>query len=778
MVKRYYIALLAFVIVLLVAAFYPVEHGRVISFGVDSYQTHRPIFGSVTQGQHISGDRDVLGVGAIIVNYRKAEKVSPVEISLEDSNNKTVLAKATINPEQLQDDEFVPAFFDSPVSLPESGANVVFSAPQATKDTLLALRFDPESTLTRLENGKEQSGSLALKIYEQVPAWSALQNEVKTEPQIWIRTLFVTLAALLVALIATQVGWNRAAPRTQTIIKISFILLLLVSALISRISAISHMGGVSGGDPYNYLLISQSLMRLENPFEGVKRLPGYPLFLIPALASDSIDDHTYMRVFSVVAGTLAIGMLFLLTRALNLPWAVQVMAPTLLAWQKDFFIVSTRPEPYTLYALLLLTSLYLFFTMTTPKRQLLFGLAIGYAAMTRQEGFVLAATLGFLSLFYWRSITQVSDPNPRLFSKSILLPYVRAFLPALALVLPFFLNNTFIYGNPLYTEYFEGERLQIVDSAPAFTDAAGATWGVLSSMWKNSWENLERIEITHPFFIAGFIFVLAWWLLWETIGRKYLRQTLLILAPIATAVFIFFVYITIYNPNSLISPTAQFTAGMLLASIVPFISYTKTKGIVIVLVLISQVMIATWFHPFAKHYQQSYPLMLLMISTALLSGPFLAERSVTPAFLRKYSFATFTAVLLFPFILVAFSLQSKVSVIIDETNADAALDSVVYRAVLYALKQERPVGFDQVYLQGQVYFGSEGIKNAYPAEETATIAEEEAWLAEKKPKTMLVTNANNIFKTPPTTWKLLKTFKAEGKQERLFESAVYSTQDN
>lgn len=540
---------------------------------------------------------------------------------------------------------------------------------------------------------------------------------------------------------------------------ISWIIIGCIAAigLMSKIWVINQFGGVSGGDAYNYLFITQSLISGDNPFENTKRLPGYPLTLAPFMLSEKIDIEYTMRAIQIAASIWAVAMVTLITRSLKLPWVVAICASAILTFQKDFFWTSMRPEPYTLYTALLLTAVWLFIEIQnkpTYWRYIVFGITIGYAAMTRQEGFVLAAVLGICSALY-----EIYSAYHTKSIRTSTIRFTAMYLPALLIVLPFFIHNVSKYGNPLYTPYLEGDRLQIVDSFLAFQDATGATWGIISSMWKPAWDQLERVEFTSDLFLISAAGLFAWY--WYSQksnknAKSSLPHLFIGVSFIGLSLYYFLIEEKIFNATVPI-----ITSAWIIVSIPLFLFKTKWKGALLLLITLSQVGIATWFHPFAKHYQQVYPIIVLMLATVIL------------AYMPKSRVARLTVLIagMIPFILISSLLHNHINASIDEANEDAALDSVVYRATRYAKELNKHTGFDQAYLPARFYFDP-GI-NFFDDEE-APAHKRIDWLRQQKIKILVVTNTTKTFETPDPNWKILKTFKASGKHEFIFVSTVYA----
>jgi hypothetical protein len=575
-------------------------------------------------------------------------------------------------------------------------------------------------------------------------------------------TVAITIAGAF-ALLAARVGWNTQPAAGRRRIELGIIITLAIISIGARLTWIPFFHGARGGDPYNYLFITKAISRLENPFETTKRLPGYPLVLLPAYWSSSIDDIVYMRTVSAISSGATLILVALLARTLKLPWSVQLGTVILLSVQKDFWWTSLRPEPYTFYTALLFASLFLFFHLHKPRTQIMFSAAVGYAAITRQEGFALALLLGIAAIALYRK---------KLWWKG----YVYSFLPALFIVLPFFANSLVQYGNPLYTPYFEGEKLQIVDSWEAFKDNLGATWGILGTLWRPLWHHLYRIPLTEPLLAVSVLVTTTWWAILNATrasGKTYLHTSLIV---VMTGLWIgVIVWLTTISKKQFSDLTMLATAGILLASTIPFFATTRWRGGIVWLVLASQLLIATWFLPFPKYYQQSYPLLILLTATTLfapLTGPpTIKNQSHIKRFLIALPPTLYYWVILTPFITVSTLLASERVIVMDEHNHDAALDHVTYEAVQAALHLPGPHGIEQGYLSARLYF--EGRAFYFNGDEHEPREKQLAWLREHNIRTLVTTNASSLFDEPETSWQRVFSKKAEGDDERIFKSSVY-----
>lgn len=739
----------------------PVNQRDIITKGIDRYDYHRPIFADHTQAQDIKVSRGLQGIGALVVNLRHSPHPADIVMTVSNPTNGDVWRTVTIPGSSLRDDELSSATFEQPLTLNNQVVRITVSAPTATADTALGVRFHPDDVYplsTRLENNQPKSGDLSLTLVERVPLWLYLKTTLTQNPErSWLMSGAVGLS-LLAAVFMILFGWSEPLLRSQRVWQWVLLISIAVIAMGWRIDTIPGFKGVSGGDPYNYLFITKKIAQGHNPFANTKRLPGFPILLLPAYLTN-LDDQSWMRGLSAVSAGFIILLVPVLARQLRLPWSAQVLAAVLLAGQKNFWEVSLRPEPYTFYALLVLIALILLYRLKSWPYQLALGLTLGYAAMTRQEGFVLAAVVALCTLFQWK----------KLWWRGFLVIY----LPAFLLVLPFFINNYLTFGNPVFTQYFEGDRLQIVDSWPAFVDNFGATWGVLGSMWKPAWDQENRIDFTTPLFLTTLIITIVWNILKRfNIVTRFPKTFQIVIGIIGIASLIGSLWLLTTNKPALADWVMIGAAGVLVGSFVSFPLVIGWRAWPVWVVAITQGLIALWFHPFSKHFQQIYPLLMVMVATAIyLPSQFLLK---SPRITRTVTSILWYVGLLTPLLLIILWLAQAWPTTLDQNNESTALDSVVYRAVRDARTYPGTYGVDQAYLPARVYFEDNGYY--FWGDEPHTVADEVNWLQQYNIHTLVVTNNNPAFKTMPPGWQQVAHHKSAAKDDRIFESWVYVKQ--
>ena len=753
--------IIACAIILLVglAIFYPVDQQRIINVGTDEYAAHHALYGKRIKSQVITVNGKLRGVGSILVNLRRAPQLTPVKVTVYTLES-VLLAEQNIPAEKITDDSFVWADFPD-LEIPGNQVRVDFTASEATQDNPAGLRFELGSP-----------DQLALAVRERVLFWQAARQffvQLVTVYNLGQAILWGLTATLVVVAILIAPSVMALSRRWQMGLYVSCLLIIFCLTVGVRMSISQGLKGVSGGDAYNYLSITKQITELKNPFAVEKRLPGWPLLLVPAYLSE-IDDIWWMRFLSILSAGGSAVMVALLAKKLRLPWSVQAAAPILLSWQKDFFLTSLRPEPYTFYTFLLLLALWLYLSLEHKWAQWGLSITLGFAAMTRQEGLALAAilVLGTLALkkqLWWKG-------------------YARLMIPLLIFVLPFFINNTVTFGNPLFTSYFEGGRNQLVDSWNTFQASAATTWQVLGSLWWRTWSQEKYIELKDPFLLAGGVFALIWlFISGGTVRKRWLNQSwgVVGLATIAASLVATLFVMILRSVSQLDGPLMEFsdavmklTAGVMAVSAVPFLIHTRWRGLVIGLVLGTQILIALWFHPMPKHFQQDYPLLMLMLTTALfLPLHYIQEYTIGQP--RKYRIPALVGssllhfALLAPLIITIFILQDKITPTIDHLNENSAVDYVIYEANQAARLMAGPHGFDRLYQISEVYFSDD----TFYYRDDPSIAKQQAWIETTNIRTLVVTNLEPRSWEPMGRWREVKHIRSEGKKEQMMESWVY-----
>lgn len=228
--------------------------------------------------------------------------------------------------------------------------------------------------------------------------------------------------------------------------KIIFILSLLLFLInfVTRFYFANQIKGVSGGDAYNNLFIASYIANGTNPFEGARRLPFYPLLLLPTQYFN-IDPILYSRLVSLIFGSLLVVAIFIFSLHCKMDKFFAFMTGLITGFSPALFFISIRPLSNSTFAFLAVLSITLFYMIFNKKgigKFYLLSIILGLMSMTRHEGFLISAIILFF-LF----IKSVKFKKISIFLVSII-PYV-------FIVLPFFINNIINFNTIFYSDYLE-----------------------------------------------------------------------------------------------------------------------------------------------------------------------------------------------------------------------------------------------------------------------------------------------------------------------------------
>ena len=139
----------------------PVNQQRIISTGTDVFEAHHALYGKRVKSQEVTLRGKLAGVAGILVNLRHVPELTPVHILIR-STDSTVLAEQVVDPANIKDDSYAWVEFN-PLRVPNNQVRIEFSAPEATNETAIGLRFE--------ENRPEQ---LAVAVKERTPLGQAV----------------------------------------------------------------------------------------------------------------------------------------------------------------------------------------------------------------------------------------------------------------------------------------------------------------------------------------------------------------------------------------------------------------------------------------------------------------------------------------------------------------------------------------------------------------------------------------------------------------------------
>lgn len=276
------------------------------------------------------------------------------------------------------------------------------------------------------------------------------------------------------------------------VLMISIILFLI--QFIPRMVIISKAEAISGGDAYNNLLITKSIANLQNPF-GDRRLPFYPLLLLPGHLINNVDPLWWGRTVSAFFGSLSVVFIFLLGNRIGFSYLISIPATIMAGYSSSYFFYSIRPLSNALYGSLVVLAVYFFFNLKSTRYLILFSTILGLMSMTRHEGFIVSIVFFGFYLFNCL-IERRHDINK----------YFILALPYLIIVLPFFINNYFKFGSLTYSSYLSNsEGLYIPHTIQDFYTNLSKLFVNYISIWSNS--NWYMQSSTVLFTICGIIFL-------------------------------------------------------------------------------------------------------------------------------------------------------------------------------------------------------------------------------------------------------------------------------
>lgn len=221
-------------------------------------------------------------------------------------------------------------------------------------------------------------------------------------------------------------------------------LAIFIFVLAFRIYFAAKITGVSGGDAYNNLFIARYIYEGQNPFEGARRLPFYPLLLVPTQFL-GIDPILYSRIVSSIAGSAIAVVIYLFASSFGLSIFSSAVISLLAGMSPSSLFVSVRPLSNSTFAFLATLSIYLFYKIYKEKKlkfSYTLSVVMGFLSMTRHEGFIISAILIlFLAVKAW---------NGKRIKELII-----SLIPYALIVLPFFINNLITFKKLFYSDYLE-----------------------------------------------------------------------------------------------------------------------------------------------------------------------------------------------------------------------------------------------------------------------------------------------------------------------------------
>ncbi|MDP3997728.1 MAG: hypothetical protein U1C49_01890 [Candidatus Andersenbacteria bacterium] len=583
--------------------------------GVDKWKWHRPFAGEAQVSQWFVPEAETLSrVDVLVVDFKHRSPVAPIVLRISDMDSGEVLRTVEVSGNEVKDDYYLPFSFEPIRNAEGKKILLTLSAPEASLEAPYAVRLTEGDAIEGgVKTAQERvfiEQDIAFGYYRSTnQAFVLWQWGLAHEREV------VLLAAALVLALAGS--WLLAAAQTSRKYANLLIGVIAVLGAVLQLNVIRFLTGAVGGDAYYYLAAAYRMAHGINPLAGSLHLPFYLLLLYPALLQ-AVPDLLWGRILGVLLTTGIVWALVLLARALGFRPLVAGLAAVLLFINANFVVTSVRPRPYTLLAFLLLMSIALLWRVKTPRQAWLWGMLLGAAAITRQETFIpIAILVAVLAVRLWRQGTAW---------RKIAWCLVLAVLPAAVMMLPYFYENYREFGNPLTSAYFGRSDLAEPDSVHAFLDGnlRSMVW-TLSYVWLPSSASGMKLnaggQVALIFGTLLLVYLAQRWRvsrrLLSVVMRKWYGGDAVAIAAAMAALAALVWWQFRHGKDWTQEMNMVLLAAMILGA-VEIIRVGRWRGLVVVGVLLSQLGIATWFHPEAKHYQQAMPFLALGMAVVLL----------------------------------------------------------------------------------------------------------------------------------------------------------------
>ncbi|KKP48340.1 MAG: hypothetical protein UR39_C0001G0135 [Candidatus Woesebacteria bacterium GW2011_GWA1_33_30] len=275
--------------------------------------------------------------------------------------------------------------------------------------------------------------------------------------------------------------------------KYIWLIVIIFIAILLRLLLITSIQGTSGGDAFEFLLIAKRIISFENPFLDVKRLPFFPITLIPSYFLN-IDGIMWGRIVNTIFAGLSLYYMYLIGDKFKISKFLNYLSLILFTFSSVYLFYSLRPLSSSLFTLLFLSSIY--YTLESKKTSILFAFtSLGLLSMTRHEGFLISL---IIFLYYFWSTKR----------KDLIVKFSKPCLIYLILVLPFFLNNYIYHKNFLYLGYLDdGGGLYI----PKNYENLASNLKIMSFAIYSTWGNIRifktNINLLNILFSSTVIFI-------------------------------------------------------------------------------------------------------------------------------------------------------------------------------------------------------------------------------------------------------------------------------
>lgn len=443
--------------------------------------------------------------------------------------------------------------------------------------------------------------------------------------------------------------------------------LILAASLLGRLVAAPFLRGISGGDFFNFLLITQKLVHFQNPFFA-KRLPFYPLLLIPGhLLGHPIG---WAKILGILGSLGTLVVFYLLGRQLKIKKEILYLALIFASFQPTLFIYSLRPLTHTLFTLEVLLALYLLYR--SNKSYMTYGIVLGLMSMTRHEGFVVAAVLFCISAIHCalRARTEVRY-------------YITSFATFSIVVAPYFISNYLRFGNPVYTGYMEDPGLnRVTDLQSFFANFEKVKWIIL-----NLWGEIGYFPIKWAL-IPAVLVLLVWMMIREVRVCRVIG---------GIGLLAFWAGLYFWGPfEGLLQLLAFLFASLTILGGLKFILETKWRGVPFLLILGTQTILLLFIQPWARHLQHTFPFWALFLAVGLkwiLEG-------------LRGIFRWLAIVVLSGIVLLNsyFGIRQGIA----EHNRGVLRTASLFDAIEYCRNLDGKIGFETDFSAFRYYFGDRG----------------------------------------------------------------------
>lgn len=390
------------VLLLCLFAFLPATYERTIRDGTDEFNSHHALWGKRVKTVSDVAVSPIRDIGLILVNLKRVSSLASVMVQVKNEAGEVVADKTVSLPPSI-DDEFTWFSFDSTIVQAGERYTVEVSAPEASSDAPVGVRFDATT--------KE----LALAIHERIPVWEKVvrwtQEHEKRFTVAWHMAVWgASLAALCLLL--------EYMHRKNALFGMACAFLFLVGVtLYIRIPVSNAIDSAYGGDAFNYLLKGNAWPQGADPFSAdPRKAPLYSFLTVPGLFP-SLDPILWARGISIVASMATVILACLFLMQMGVPLAIALGGGLLLSVNRDYQFESVQGLSNSLYAALIMAAAYLFLV----GRRYAVSVVAGLATLTRYEGGAAAVVLlgSFLLPPYRKISSYVRDFFPFLFLSAI-----------------------------------------------------------------------------------------------------------------------------------------------------------------------------------------------------------------------------------------------------------------------------------------------------------------------------------------------------------------------